>query len=210
MDYLLLFLAWCAWCSLHSLMISLTVTAWMQRRFPDGFRFYRLFFNLVAVTTLVPVLLYSHSLEGETVISWRGNWLVIPVLLWGMAIPLAVAGGRRYDALQVLGLRQIREENSCSVLTDDCTLDTSGILSWVRHPWYSAGLLVVWARPLDLAALITNLVVCGYFIVGALLEERKLVRQFGDQYREYRRRVDMFFPFRRLARKVMRKPSNRN
>jgi protein-S-isoprenylcysteine O-methyltransferase Ste14 len=195
MAYLLLLLIWCAWCALHSLMISLAVTERLRRRFPGGFRYYRLFYNLVAVTTLVPVLLYSHSLRGETIFAWHGGWRIVPILLWGMAITLAFAGGRRYDALQVLGLRQIRKENSCSVLTDDCTLDTSGVLSWVRHPWYSAGLLVVWARPLDLAALFTNLVVCGYFIIGALLEERKLVRQFGDQYREYRRRVDMFFLF---------------
>jgi protein-S-isoprenylcysteine O-methyltransferase Ste14 len=38
---------------------------------------------------------------------------------------------------------------------------------------------------LDTAAIVTNLILCGYFVVGALLEERRLVVQFGQQYRDY-------------------------
>jgi len=95
--------------------------------------------------------------------------------------------------LQFLGLRQIKDEKSCSVLTDDCSLDTTGILSVVRHPWYAGGILIVWARPLDAAAVLTNLVITGYFIVGAFLEERKLKLQFGQAYDDYRRQVSMSF-----------------
>ncbi|SPD72517.1 hypothetical protein PITCH_A1390015 [uncultured Desulfobacterium sp.] len=84
-----------------------------------------------------------------------------------------------------------------SVLTNDCSLDTRGVLSIIRHPWYTGGMLIVWARPLDLSAILTNLVVTGYFVVGAILEERKLKAQFGEQYVAYQQCVPMFFPIRR-------------
>ena len=119
---------------------------------------------------------------------------MLQVVMLLLAIFLFVAGARRYNLAQFLGLRQIHDEKACSVLTDDCSLDTQGILSIVRHPWYTGGILIVWARPLDLSAILTNLVICGYFVIGAMAEERKLVLQFGEEYKEYQRRVSMLFP----------------
>ena len=34
----------------------------------------------------------------------------------------------------------------------------------------------------------------GYSIVGALLEEKDLISNFGDRYREYREKVPMLVP----------------
>jgi protein-S-isoprenylcysteine O-methyltransferase Ste14 len=199
--YLLLAFLWIAWCALHSAMISLSVTGALEKKFPGAWRWYRLFFNAVAVGTLVPVLLYAESLRGPVLFSWTGPWRIVQLLLIGAALLFFVAGARRYDFFQFLGMRQLKEDNGCSVLTDDCTLDTGGILSAVRHPWYTGGMLVVWARPLDTAAIFTNLVVSGYFVVGAFLEERKLKRQFGTAYTAYQKRVSMFFPVRWLREK---------
>ena len=90
------------------------------------------------------------------------------------------------------------------MLTNDCSLDTDGVLAIVRHPWYSGGMLIVWARPLDLSAILTNLVVCGYFVVGAFLEERKLKAHFGRQYAAYQQQVSMFLPFKWVRRRFLR------
>ena len=54
MTYLFLALAWTAYCALHSAMISETVTGFLKRRLGDSFRFYRLFFNAIALITLIP------------------------------------------------------------------------------------------------------------------------------------------------------------
>ena len=196
MRYLVLAICWIAWCTLHSAMISLSVTEALRRWFPHGFRYYRIFFNLVAVLTLIPILAYSHTLKGEILIAWSGPWRIVPVGLGVLALVFFMTGARRYDFRQFLGLRQLANENTCSVLTDDCSLETGGVLSVVRHPWYSGGILIVWARPLDTAAILTNLILCGYFVVGAMLEERKLIVQFGQQYRDYQNRVSMLFPMK--------------
>jgi protein-S-isoprenylcysteine O-methyltransferase Ste14 len=194
MEYFLLAIVWISWCALHSALISLRVTEALRKRFPGGFRLYRLGYNFFAVASLVPVMLYSFSLRGAPLVKWDGPWVIVPVVLATTALGLFAAGALRYDFLQFLGLRQIRDERSCSVLTDDCSLDTGGVLSVVRHPWYSGGILIVWARPLDPAAIVTNVVLCGYFVVGAVLEERKLKAQFGRQYTIYQKRVSMLFP----------------
>jgi protein-S-isoprenylcysteine O-methyltransferase Ste14 len=200
--YLILVVLWIAWCALHSALISLAVTEPLRRRFPGPFRHYRLFYNFFAAATLLPVLAYTFSLQGAVFFRWEGPWRVVQLLLAGSALFFFAAGARRYDFLQFAGLRQLREKKACSVLTDDCSLDTSGILSMVRHPWYAGGILIVWARPLDTAALLTNLVICSYFAVGAFLEERKLKVQFGQDYKDYQQKVSMFFPVKWLRNRL--------
>jgi protein-S-isoprenylcysteine O-methyltransferase Ste14 len=39
-------------------------------------------------------------------------------------------------------------------------------------------------------------VLSAYLVIGTLLEERKLVLEFGDKYREYQRQVSMFIPLK--------------
>ena len=162
-------------------------------------------YNLFAVITLFPVLLYTLSQSGDAIVAWDGPWRIVPILLGSLSLILFIAGARRYDLFRFIGLRQIKDEKACSVLTEDCSLDTEGVLSIVRHPWYSAGILAVWARPLDVAAILTNLVVSGYFVVGAILEERKLKLQFGRQYTDYQQHVSMLFPIKWAERRFLRK-----
>ena len=94
------------------------------------------------------------------------------------------------------------EKLAARYLREDCSLDIKGMLGIVRHPWYSGGILIVWARNLDVTAIITNLVITAYFIVGAFLEERKLLAEFGAEYKNYQRSVSMLFPLKWAARKL--------
>ena len=70
--------------------------------------------------------------------------------------------------------------------------------SWasIRHPWYTGCILLIWAGDLDAAALAANVVFTAYVVVGTLLEERKLVAEFGEEYRAYQRRVSMLVPLK--------------
>jgi len=202
MRYTLLALIWLMWCFLHSALISLTVTGYLKHHLGDRFRYYRLVYNGVALVTLIPVFLYAHSVQTEPLFSWEGYWRIGQVLLLAASLFLFLAGGRHYDGLTFLGLRQLRDRSSCAGLTETCALNTRGILGVMRHPWYAGGIMIVWAGDLDVSAIITNLILTGYFIVGTLLEERKLSIEFPEAYKEYQQRVSMFFPYQWLRSKL--------
>ena len=132
------------------------------------------------------------------------------VILLGITVLLFFFGGRRYDALQMLGIKQIRERTSNKVITDTGELDTSGILGITRHPWYLATILFIWARQLDVSAMFVNVILTSYLIVGTFLEEKKLIGEFGEKYLTYQKRVSMLIPYKWLKSKLinLHDPSN--
>ena len=202
MKYVILAFSWTAWCTVHSLLISFRVTGPLKRRFGNGFRYYRILYDGFSAITLIPVALYAYSLRTEALFRWDGPFRMLQIFLLLVSMFLFVSGTRHYDALQFLGIRQLTQSDSCAVLTENCELNTTGILSIIRHPWYLGGMIIVWARDLDLSAILTNTVITGYFVIGAFLEERKLSAELGNTYREYQSKVSMFFPYKWLKARL--------
>ena len=205
-SFLILASIWIVWCSLHSALIAPSVTTYIQKHLPRLSRYYRLFYNLVAVFTLGPVIVYSIYLGSTPFFRWGGIVRLVQAGMLLTAVYLFWAGARHYDLLQFLGFRNIQTEDACSLISENCELETTGILGVVRHPWYAGGILVLWARNLDGSALVINIVLTCYFVFGAWLEERKLLIQFGDAYRTYQREVSMLFPIKWLRVKVFENP----
>ena len=83
-----------------------------------------------------------------------------------------------------------------------------GLYRWIRHPQYLAlaatglGLAILWPRFLTI---VLWTVMVGLYYLLARDEERRMVKQFGDQYREYMARTGMFLP-RMLERVAVRLP----
>jgi protein-S-isoprenylcysteine O-methyltransferase Ste14 len=115
---------------------------------------------------------------------------------------LLLTAARHYSMLQFLGLKQIAQEKSGKGMIGSGGLDTSGILGVVRHPWYSGVFLLIWAHDISLSELFINLILSAYLIIGTILEERKLILEFGEKYREYQRQVSMFIPIKWLRSKL--------
>ena len=126
------------------------------------------------------------------------------VLLIVIAVLLIFLGGRQYDARQFLGTRQIKKGAPNRVISDTGELETSGVLGITRHPWYLATILLIWARQLDVSLIGVNVILTSYLIVGSYLEERKLIRQFGENYLIYQKRVSMLIPYKWLKFKIIR------
>jgi protein-S-isoprenylcysteine O-methyltransferase Ste14 len=83
-----------------------------------------------------------------------------------------------------------------------------GLYRWIRHPQYLAlgaaglGLAILWPRFLTIV--LWAVMVALYFFL-ARDEERRMVNQFGVQYRQYMAGTGMFFP-RRLEQAAARLP----
>lgn len=192
---------WIIWCCCHSLMIAPGVTGRLKQRLGDRFRFYRLFFNAFALATFLPLAAYSLAIDETPVIAWEGALAVVKYGLLSLSLFLFAAGARQYRLSTFLGLDRIRGAKSDPGLPARPAFATAGILAVIRHPWYAGGLLFIWARDLGLTALLVNLVFSVYLVAGAFLEERKLVKEFGDDYRRYQNRVSMFFPWKWIKKK---------
>jgi methanethiol S-methyltransferase len=197
-NYLSTVLLWILWCALHSTLITTDVTDYMKKWLGDRYRFYRLFYNIVAVVTLLPLAYYSLSIQGAPIFRWQGPLVIAKYVLQVTSLYLFIAGASHYRMSQFLGIHQIKTGQADHTLSEHDTFDTTGILDVMRHPWYVAGIMIVLARDISLSTLLSNIVICAYFVVGAILEERKLVLEFGEKYRDYQKNVSMFLPYKWL------------
>lgn len=197
---LLLLGLWILYALLHSLLASLPAKHYVASRHPKLMPFYRLGFNAIAALLLLPPLYLSWLWRGPLLWQWDG------ALFWlanGLAL-LAVAGFfwtlRYYSGAEFLGLSQARRGGA--QIADQEHFSLSPLHRYVRHPWYSLGLVIVWTRDMDAMFLATAGAITLYFVVGSRLEERKLLHYHGRVYREYCRRVPGLIPlpWRHLSR----------
>jgi len=77
-------------------------------------------------------------------------------------------------------------------------LVTDGLYALVRHPQYTGLFLGLFGEgvvhwPTIFSVALFPVIVLAYYLL-ARSEERRVVEQFGDEYRAYQRRVPMFIP----------------
>jgi protein-S-isoprenylcysteine O-methyltransferase Ste14 len=76
-------------------------------------------------------------------------------------------------------------------------LTVRGPYRWVRHPLYFFTLVMIWSCPdVTLDRLLFNVLFTIWIVIGTLLEERDLVAEFNETYRDYQHRVPMLIPWK--------------
>ncbi len=157
------------------------------------YKHYRIFYNILSVITFLPVFLIWVLYSAHTPVMYTApQFLHLPLYAVQMVcLGAAVLTFLKFDFLEFIGLG--------SKTSQEGQLITTGLYGFVRHPMYLFIIVFLWAKPVfnplyALAALLFT----AYFIAGAFLEERKLVEEFGDEYRRYQREVSMFFPLKAL------------
>jgi protein-S-isoprenylcysteine O-methyltransferase Ste14 len=191
MDFVWLALAWVFYYFLHSWLALEAVKTALQPIFGG---FYRFFYTIFATVTLLAVL-YLHSRVASQILF---DVLVLQIVGLGVALLGSCIGLRallRYDLWEFVGIRP--SQNSIPGKDETPVLITTGLQGRVRHPLYLGILLAVWGYWLVRPS-IANLIFAGvttlYIPIGVYLEEKKLLRQFGEAYARYRAQVPMLFP----------------
>ena len=196
MKYLVIILLWAVYCFLHSFMISIWFSNIMKRLLRNFYAFYRLFYVLVSSLLLLPLIRYTIQLDHEVVITYSTTFNIFRYILIALGtIVFMKAFLIDYDVLHFLGLRQALKFNSAENETSKSELKKNGLLGIVRHPMYFAVVILLWCNTFTIADIIVNAVLTIYVFIGTLLEERKLVIEFGDSYVRYQSEVPMLIPF---------------
>ena len=69
---------------------------------------------------------------------------------------------------------------------------TSGIYSVIRHPIYSGTLIAVLGWSILFKSIILTVyfpLLCLFYLVGTILEEKGLIEEYGDEYISYKKNV---------------------
>ncbi len=147
-----------------------------RRRLPPGVRIVALAF--VAIQLLRGGSLTTHS---DLALAVAGTIVFASGL--GLAIWARIHLGRNW------GMPMSQK--------DEPELVTDGPYRFVRHPIYTGILLGLLGTALatDLYWLVVCVLLGGYFIYSARVEEQNLIRTFPRQYPIYRARTKMLIPF---------------
>jgi protein-S-isoprenylcysteine O-methyltransferase Ste14 len=195
----LIILAGAAYGALHSLLAANGTKRLVARVLGQAVlqRYYRLFYTVQAGVTLLPVLWLAVRLPDRTIYTIPTPWVWLTLALQAIAAAGLMGGVLQTGAFRFLGLSQLFDATPQQPADAGKPerLVTSGLYRWVRHPLYTCSFVLLWLLPvLSWNSLALNLSLSAYLVTGALLEERKLVEQFGAQYEEYRRRTPMLIP----------------
>jgi protein-S-isoprenylcysteine O-methyltransferase Ste14 len=182
-----LFMALGLWGFLHSWLASHRVKRFFQQRWGTFYRAYRLFYNLFASVTFLPILWLVAFLPDRLLYTLRGPWMFLAFFGQGMALLMLAIALLQTDVWQFLGLRPERPGR----------LVRDGFYRFMRHPLYTFGLLFLWLSPrMTFNQFLLSVGITVYILIGASLEERKLLQEFGSAYEEYRSQTPMLFPLR--------------
>lgn len=191
---------WLAYGLVHSLLAAEKTKRLFRQYLPGYFRAYRLLYNLLAGLLLLPPVWLLFTYSGELLwqwpspVRWLADGLAVSALCafaWSVGI---------YNTREFLGLSQLK--NSQSSVDDVSPLSISPLHRYVRHPWYFLGLVIIWTREMNASLLVTAVFLTLYVIVGAWLEERKLLNRYGRRYALYLDKVPGLIPrpWRRLSK----------
>jgi methanethiol S-methyltransferase len=178
----------------HSGMVRRPIRARLGKVLPG--RYQRALYSIASGIVLALVVLLWQPSETRLVELQGVPRLIAQVLsisAVGAFVLSAVTLRRSFDPL---GLGPISAHlRGRTVRPDDFVV--RGPYLWVRHPLYSCILLLFWTNP-DITAdrLLLSLTWSLWIFVGAVLEERDLIAEFGERYRAYRRQVPMLVPWR--------------
>jgi methanethiol S-methyltransferase len=196
MKYLIISLIWAGYCFLHSYLISVRFTKFIERSLKNYYAWYRLFYVLLSLVLLVPLIKYTSSMDNEIIIEWVSPWSVIRIILmWGSLLTFFWAFFFNYDSLSFFGIRQILNFGKTNIINPALEIKKKGLLGIIRHPMYLCLIIYLWSQTFRMIDIVVNSILTVYVLIGTILEEKKLVSEFGDYYIKYQQEVPMLIPF---------------
>jgi protein-S-isoprenylcysteine O-methyltransferase Ste14 len=178
------------WGVVHSLTASHSFKDFLRRTLGAGFmKFYRLVYNIFSVISIAPILYLMLVLPDKNLYQISAPWSYLMRAGQGFSAFLLMVSLLQTDVLSFAGFRQLVEEERPGKLV------VSGMYRFVRHPLYTFGLLTLWLSPsVSLNSFVAYFAFTLYILAGIYFEERKLLREFGQAYADYKTVTPMLIP----------------
>lgn len=189
-QHILLSTFWILYSVLHSILASGRVKRWAEKRLESSYRYYRFAYTLFAFAALVAVLIYQVSIPSPLLFHRSITVLIIASAFASLGAALIMLNIIKYF-IQLSGVKWLTSH------TVTARLERGGLHRYVRHPLYLSTFLFIWSLWVVypyLSLLIANAVITLYTLIALRFEEKKLVAEFGEEYRNYQKEVPMILP----------------
>jgi len=196
-QHVVLAVAWIIFCVVHSVLADLKLKKKVAESYPSLNKWYRAIYTVVAFATLAVVAFYHIALKSTLLFEPAFVHIIIGCGIAATGAVIMIICIKKYF-LSLSGLKSLFANQ---VVANNLRID--GIHQYVRHPLYLGTFLFIWGAfmLLPLASLLIScIIITGYTLVGIRLEEKKLINEFGDAYRQYRQRVPRLVPFTKAPR----------
>jgi len=203
-NYWELVLAWALYFTIHSLWASTHFKNWISNYFPFLKSWYRIIFNFFAIVLFIPVYwIFKNTVPNDLLFDPATGVKILGGIgvIWGLY--LGKVGFNNYSSNEFFGFYQLKNHHEFHPIQ----LSTEGLNGIVRHPLYFAGIILMWSLFLispSKTLLISNAMISLYLYIGTLFEEKKLMMDFGDSYKAYKKNVSMLIPLKWLKQKIVK------
>jgi methanethiol S-methyltransferase len=183
-------LLWALFGLCHSALATDNVKAKLQSALPFLRNRYRIFYNLFSLAFLSAFLVYSILLPSQLLFEPSSLTELFGLMFTLYGILIIRISLKSYGFNHFVGL-----DNEIDLQAKSIKL--TGLLRYVRHPIYT-GLILFFVGLFfyfpNVASAYNLLFVTLYILIGIRLEEQKLIKEFGNDYLEYRKKVPMLIP----------------
>jgi len=162
----------------------------MKKPMGAYFRVYRLYYTLFAFVGFAAIIYYLLIIPSYRIFQTNIFTMIIggdATIAGGLIVLICI--GKYF--FQLSGLRSLMEERKSNELM------ITGIHKYVRHPLYTGTFIFIWGLWIlipSASLMISNIIITVYTIIGIRFEEKKLVGEFGEAYKNYQQEVPMIIP----------------
>jgi len=180
------------WSLLHSIFADQGVKRRIEMFLgPKTNRWYRFVYVVISIISLSAVMVPVYLWPGEVLWALQGFPGIALSFIRFASLAGLLLTAVRTDMGDFLGLSHMAGKKNDDILV------VSGAYSWVRHPLYSFGFVVIWSSPgMTAGALALSVAASLYLWLGSYHEEAGLRRVFGEQYIKYAEEVPRLIPSR--------------
>jgi len=184
---------------IHSCLASTSLKQFIRQLVGEQryYGLYRASYNFFAIVSLSPILGLIILRPGNILWQVSGLGQLLFMLIQGIGIIGITLSLYQINLGQFIGISQMMAYFRGQTLPlPPESLQFGGVYHLVRHPLYLFSLLVIWPMGVMSESLLAfNIASTLYFVVGSILEERRLAATYGEPYRTYQKSTPSIIPF---------------